>query len=150
MRVSEICTHPVVSCEPGDSAVEAARKMREANIGNLVVTEHRDAGEVPVGVLTDRDIVNHLVAKDVDPKTLRVVDIMSRELHTVDESEPARETIERMRFKGVRRLPVVNKSGALVGVIALDDLLRTFAEDLSALAGVGARARAAATRRRDR
>lgn len=148
MRVGEICTRPVISCETDESAVEAAKKMRAAHIGNLVVTEQRDGVQVPIGVLTDRDIVVQVVAKEVDAKTLRVGDIMSREVYMVAEDEPARETIERMRFKGVRRLPVVNKAGALVGIIALDDLLRTFAEDLGALANIGARARAAEARLR--
>jgi len=142
MRVGAVCTRPVISCGADESAVDAAKKMREAHIGNLVVTEQRNGAQVPIGVLTDRDIVIQVVAKEVDPKALRVGDIMSREVYTVNEDEPARETIEQMRFKRVRRMPVVNDAGALVGVIALDDLLRTFAEDLTTLASVGARARA--------
>ena len=132
MRVGEVCTRPVVSCEVSTSAVDAAQKMRAAHIGNLVVVEDRE-GAGAIGVLTDRDIVIQVVAKEVDPKALRVGDIMSRDVYTVEEDEPARETIERMRARGVRRLPVVNKAGTLVGIIALDDLLRTLAEDLAAM-----------------
>jgi len=148
MRVGEVCTRPVVSCEASTSAVDAAQKMRAAHIGNLVVVEDREGAPVPIGVLTDRDIVIQVVAKEVDPKSLRVGDIMSRDVYTVEEDEPARETIERMRAKGVRRLPVVNKAGTLVGIIALDDLLRTLAEDLAAMSGIGARARAVESRLR--
>lgn len=141
MRVGEICTRSVSWCEPGTSVIDAARMMRDAHINNVIVAEQRDGERIPVGVLTDRDIVIQIVAKEVDPKAVSVGDIMSREIFTVDEDEPVRETIERMRFKGVRRLPVINKRGAMIGVIAMEDLLRNLAEDLTAIAAVTPRAR---------
>ena len=148
MRVGDFCTRSVVCCEPGTSVVDAAKMMRDAHIGNIVVVEQRDGGRVPVGVLTDRDIVIQVIAKEVDPGTLSVRDVMSREVYTVDEDEAGTRTIERMRFKRVRRLPVVNRQGLLVGIVALDDLLQQLADDLTAIANVSPRARARETRER--
>lgn len=141
MRVGEICSRSVVWCEPGTSVVDAAKIMRDAHLNNVIVAKQRDGERIPVGVLTDRDIVIQIVAKEVDPKAITAGDIMSREIFTVDEDEPMREAIERMRFKGVRRFPVVNKRGAMIGIIAMEDLLRNLAEDLTAIAAVMPRAR---------
>ena len=141
MRVGEICTRSVSWCETGASVIDAARMMRDAHINNVIVAEQWDGERIPVGVLTDRDIVIQIVAKEVDPKAVRVGDIMGREIFTVDEDEPVSETIENMRFNGVRRLPVIDKRGAMVGVIALEDLLRNLAKDLAAIADVTSRAR---------
>ena len=88
MRVGEVCTRPVVSCEVSTSAVDAAQKMRAAHIGNLVVVEDREGAPVPIGVLTDRDIVIQVVAKEVDPKGVAGRDIMSRDVYTVEEDGP--------------------------------------------------------------
>lgn len=141
MRVSELCTRSVSWCEPQTSVVDAARIMRETHLNNVIVAEQRNGRRFPLGVLTDRDIVIQIVAKEVDSKTVVVADIMSREIFTVDEDEPVREAAERMRFKGVRRLPVVDKQGAMIGVIAMEDLLRNLAEELTAIAAVTPRAR---------
>lgn len=141
MRVGEICTRSVSWCETGASVIDAARMMRDAHINNVIVAEQRDGERIPVGVLTDRDIVIQIVAKEVDPKAVSVGDIMSREIFTGDEDEPVSKTIENMRFNGARRLPVIDKRGAMVGVIALEDLLRNLAKDLTAIADVTPRAR---------
>ncbi len=148
MRIGDICTRTVVWCEPGTSVTDAAKMMRDAHIGNIVVAEPSDGKRIPIGVLTDRDIVIQVIAKEVDPDTLGVRDIMSREVYTVDEDEDGTRTIERMRFKRVRRMPVVDRQGVLVGIVALDDLLQHLAEDLTAIANVSPRARARETRER--
>ncbi|MCG3200445.1 MAG: Hypoxic response protein 1 [Gammaproteobacteria bacterium] len=148
MRIGDICTRTVVWCEPGTSVTDAAKMMRDAHIGNIVVAEPSDGKRIPIGVLTDRDIVIQVIAKEVDPDTLGVRDIMSREVYTVDEDEDGTRTIERMRFKRVRRMPVVDRQGVLVGIVALDDLLQQLAEDLTAIANVSPRARARETRER--
>lgn len=148
MRIGDICTRTVVWCEPGTSVTDAARVMRDAHIGNVVVAELRDGERIPVGMLTDRDIVIQVIAKEVDPRMLSVRDIMSREIHTVEEGEDGSRAIERMRFKRVRRMPVVNRQGVLVGIVALDDLVQHLAEDLTTIANVSPRARAREARER--
>lgn len=148
MRVGDICTRAVVHCTKDTSALEAAKIMRDAHIGNVVVVEEREGRKFPVGVITDRDIAVQLVAKEVDPRDVAAGDLMARELLVAPEEEDIHDTIERMRFGGVRRLPVIDKAGALAGVIALDDLLEFLADQLVGIARVSARGRYTERRRR--
>ena len=118
-------------------------------MGDLVVTEKVGGEDYPVGMLTDRDIVMEVLAQEVDPARLNVGDIMSTGLITVKQSEGVWRTIELMRAKGVRRIPVVDNDGALAGIVAADDLIALLADELGALAKLFAREqkREAAVRR---
>ncbi len=80
-----------------------------------------------------------VTALDLNASTLTVGDIMHRQLITVNEHEGVLETIQIMRYKGVRRLPVVGSEGQLIGIVAVDDLLETLAEQLTGLTKVSAR-----------
>ncbi|OGS95112.1 MAG: histidine kinase [Gallionellales bacterium RIFCSPLOWO2_02_FULL_57_47] len=134
MPISEICNREVVIVQPNDTALEAARLMRQHHVGDVVVVEDRGGVRIPVGVVTDRDLVVEIMAPELDAATITVGDIMVPDLVTVKENTGMFEAIEYMRAKGVRRLPVVNDSGALVGILTLDDLLELLAEELLALA----------------
>lgn len=134
MPIGEICNREVVFARRGDSIRDAARLMREHHVGDLVVVEERDGQRIPIGILTDRDIVVELVAKGVDLAKVTVGDAMSTELVTIRESDGVYDTIQLMRIKGVRRLPVVNDRGGLAGIVSLDDLLELLADEVSALA----------------
>ena len=134
MPVSEICNREVVIVGPGDSALEAARLMRQHHVGDVVIVEDRNGVRVPLGVVTDRDLVVEITAPELDPATITVGDFMVPDLVTVKESTGVFEAIEYMRAKGVRRLPVVNGSGGLVGILTLDDLLDLLAEEMQAVA----------------
>jgi len=79
MRIGDICTRSVVHCSKDASALEAAKMVRDDHIGNIVIVDERDGRKVPVGVVTDRDIVVQLVAKEVDPEDIAVTDLMGRE-----------------------------------------------------------------------
>jgi CBS domain-containing protein len=85
-------------------------------------------------MVTDRDIAVGIVAKGLDPETLSVEEVMTPELFAVQESAGVSETIELMRSRGVRRLPVCDAAGALVGLVSADDLIDLLAEELNALA----------------
>jgi CBS domain-containing protein len=148
--IGTICNRDVVFATREMSAAESAKLMRQHHVGSLVVVEQMNGSRrVPVGIVTDRDIVVAVTAMDLDPAVITVGDIMSDELVTAREKEGLLETMEIMRYKGVRRLPIVGESGELVGIVAIDDLLEVLAEQLSELAKVIAReqAREAATRR---
>ncbi|MDH4234026.1 MAG: CBS domain-containing protein [Gallionella sp.] len=134
MPISEICNREVVIVQPGDSTMEAARLMRQNHVGDVVVVEDRGGVRIPVGVVTDRDLVVEIIAPELDPAVITVGDIMAPELVTVKENTGIFEAIQYMRSKGVRRLPVVNNSGGLVGILTLDDLLELLSEELLALA----------------
>ena len=134
MAVGEICNREVVITEKRMSVVDAAQLMRAHHVGDLVVVEEKDGRNHPVGIVTDRDIVVEVVAAGVDPDALRVGDIMGPEVATVRESDGLFEALRYMRDKGVRRMPVVDREGALVGILTLDDMLSLLAEEMTELA----------------
>ena len=94
---------------------------------------------VPQGIVTDRDIVVVVLAEGLDPKSIKVIDIMKVELMTAVETEDVFETVERMRFKGVRRIPIVDKMGGLVGIVSVDDIWKFLSKEISELADVTTR-----------
>jgi CBS domain-containing protein len=97
------------------------------------VVEDRNGVRVPVGIVTDRDLVVEIMATGLDQMVITAGDIMLPELVTVKKNAGVFESIQYMRAKGVRRLPVVDDSGGLVGILTLDDLLELLAEELLAL-----------------
>ena len=141
MPVGEICNRDVVVAERTLSAREAAQLMRSRHVGDLVVVEEADGRTHPVGIVTDRDIVVEVVAAGVNPDALTVADLIGPELITVSESEGVYEAFFYMRSKGVRRMPVVDREGGLVGIVTLDDLLSLLAEEMSELAKLVSRER---------
>lgn len=134
MPVGEICNREVVIAEKSLSVTEAAQLMRTHHVGDLVVIEKNGGRTQPVGIVTDRDIVVEVVAAGVNPESLKVGDIMGPEVATVRESEGLFEALRYMRDTGVRRMPVVDPDGGLVGILTLDDLLSLLAEEMMELA----------------
>lgn len=123
MRISDICSHDVVTISKAGAVREAAELMRANHVGDVVVVEERDGARIPIGILTDRDIVVELVAKGVDLDAVSVGDAMSFELLTATLNDDILETVQRMSSHGVRRAPVVNEDGELAGLISVDDLV---------------------------
>lgn len=134
MSAGELCNRRVAIAEKTLSVADAARLMRRLHVGDLVVIEEGDGRRQPVGIVTDRDIVVEVVADGVNPEALTIGDIMGPELATVRENEGLFETLRYMRDKGVRRMPVVDQAGGLVGILTLDDLLGLLAEEMTGLA----------------
>ncbi len=130
MPVGEICTRTVVIVKRKDSIFDAARLMRSYHVGDVVVVEDNDGQSVPVGILTDRDIVMELVAKNVPLDSVFVEDVMTADLMVVREDCGVWASIQSMRSKGVRRIVVVNDQGGLVGILSIDDLLELLSEEL--------------------
>lgn len=136
MNIGDICNR-VVACVGADESVQqAAELMRELHVGTLVVTGPDSGRPTPVGILTDRDLVIEVMAKGVDPTTLTVGDIMSDQLLMAEDGDDVGDTLEAMEEEGVRRVPVVDSDGALIGVLALDDVLRVYARDIEKMAGI--------------
>lgn len=131
MNAGEICNREVVVAEPDMSLVQAAQLMRQYHVGSLVVCTRQGDARVPVGIVTDRDLTVAVLAKEVDPGTLKVADVMPRELFTVREEDSMTDVLHVLRARGVRRVPVVDANGVLVGILTLDDLLDIAAEQLN-------------------
>ena len=134
MQAGEVCSREVYIVRPDEPLADAAREMRKRHVGALVVVETRGKLTIPVGIVTDRDIVCGQLARSADLFCLTVGDVMTRNPTLIAETESLSQAIERLSAKGVRRAPVVNDAGDLVGIVSFDDLLPAVAEDLSALA----------------
>jgi CBS domain-containing protein len=142
MNVGQICQRHTVTVQANDELRTAAKLMREHHIGFLVVVQPSlNGGVEPVGVITDRDIVVSTLALDVDPRSVTVGDVMTCKPAVALAEESVPDAIQRMRSRGVRRLPVVGDYGKLVGVVSLDDIIRQHADEVGAAAGVIAKGR---------
>jgi len=139
MSIGEICNRNVVVIEKDTAVQEAARLMRRFHVGALMVCRGAEGKRIPVGVVTDRDVVVEVVGEEVDVAKLTVGDIMSTELLTGHVSDGLWETLQRMRHSGVRRLPVVDEQGYLQGILTMDDVIELLADELAQLAKLVAR-----------
>jgi CBS domain-containing protein len=134
MTVGEVCKHNVAVAARDETLVDAANHMRAFHVGDLVVVEERQGRRVPIGIITDRDIVVGAVAPDAGHlDTLRVGDIMSRDPVVAREHEPVESALKKMEEHGIRRLPVIDGDGALIGILTLDDALEFLTEQQIAL-----------------
>lgn len=139
MPVGEICNREVVFAARTTTIVEAAQLMRRYHVGDLVVVDEVEGRRVPVGMVTDRDLVVEVIAREQPFASCTVSAVMSATVVCVPETAGVIEAIQLMRSHGVRRVPVVDAGGALVGILAADDLLDLLAEELSALARIAPR-----------
>ncbi len=138
--VASVCNRDVAFTTRETTVAAAAKLMRNGHVGSLVIVEKMNGGKrLPVGMVTDRDVVVEVVATGLAPGAITVGDIMAREIVVGRESDSVLETLEIMRFKGVRRLPTVDGDGQLVGIVTVDDLLEILAEELNELAKIVAR-----------
>lgn len=137
MDIGRLCQRRLITIGPGEDVTVAARLMREHHVGYLVVVEPgpTEGTLIPVGVLTDRDIVVAVVARETDARMVRVDDVMSANPILSLESDSVAEALQKMRRIGVRRLPVVDDHGSLIGVLSLDDVIDVLASQLQGVAG---------------
>lgn len=142
MPISEICNREVVITYKDSSIVEVAKLMRHHHVGDVVVVDSVGDQSVPVGIITDRDIVVEIIAGDVPLGSVTASDVMSYDLITAREQDGIWDTLQRMRSHGIRRMPVVNEEGGLEGILTVDDLLELFSDELMSLAKVTIREQA--------
>ena len=130
MNAGSVCKRGVVTVAPTDDLVAAAHLMREKHVGYLIVSESTVHNRRVMVVLTDRDIVVAVLAQEVDARALKVGDVMTRDPLLIDEGQSIEAVLRHMREAGVRRDPVVDRSGALTGVLSIDDVLERIADQL--------------------
>src|SRR5918994_3777356 len=123
MKIGEYCKRAVVAIASRADPAEAAKLMREEHVGFLIVYRDGDSLQKPIGVVTDRDLVLGVMARDVDPHAVTVDDVMTRQPLVANETDELSDMLQGMRLAGIRRVPVVDDRGALVGVMAIDDAL---------------------------
>jgi CBS domain-containing protein len=140
VKAGDICQRQVVTTTRDSSLTDAARLMRKHHVGCLLVVEQEGSVTRPIGVVTDRDLVIEVIANEVPVDTVTVGDIMTFAVLKVAESDSIIEVAQRMRYRGVRRVPVLRETtGELLGIIAMDDILRLLSEELSLLSAITAR-----------
>ena len=148
MKAGEFCNRDVVFIEKSESVAAAAALMRQHHVGSIVVVDETKGARRPVGMLTDRDVVIEFVTQGVAPEDVEAGDAVGPKLVTVSENTALYETIEIMLQNGVRRVPVVDKDGALVGLFASDDALELLTEQLQQLAWLVSKQRRQESKRR--
>jgi CBS domain-containing protein len=118
MQIKDVMTSEVDIVSPSTSILEAARKMRDDDVGVLPVGE----GDQLVGMITDRDIVVRGMAEGRDPGSAAVKDVMTDQVLYCFDDQSADEVAANMGENQIRRLPVVNRDKRLVGIVSLGDL----------------------------
>ncbi|MDJ0867109.1 MAG: CBS domain-containing protein [Myxococcota bacterium] len=130
MSIGSYCRRDVRTVAVDETLRAAARRMDQEGVGCLVAVE----GDLPRGVLTDRDVALSVIRGDLDPDEALVGEVIEPDPVTVHASSPLRIAARVMRRRGIRRLPVVDDHERLVGVIASDDLLALVSDELATLA----------------
>jgi CBS domain-containing protein len=133
MTIGAICNREVITVQRDATVLHAAMLMRQYHVGDVVVIQNRKNKSIPIGIVTDRDIVVELVATELDCEVITVGDIIISKLIVIKESAGMFEAMQLMADKGIRRLPVVDDDGGLVGIITLDDLLLLLSKELATL-----------------
>jgi CBS domain-containing protein len=133
MNVGQVCNREVIVVDRDTSVLKACQLMRQFHVGALLVADERGGQRYPVGIITDRDIVVELLAEEIQLDRVSIGDVMSFELLTAEETDDLLVTIKRMRYKGVRRAPIVSNEGVLIGLLAVDDVIELLAEQLTDL-----------------
>jgi CBS domain-containing protein len=139
--IGSFCTRHVTTVPPDATVVDASKAMRQHHVGAVVIVDEKGGRKRPLGVLTDRDVAVEVVALGVAPDTLKVSEVVQRPLTCVGEDAGYAEAVRLMSVNGVRRMPVVDRGGDLVGIITLDDVLRQLVAPLVALSDLVARER---------
>jgi predicted transcriptional regulator len=137
MKIRDICRHEIVTIDEGASLQEAANLMRARHVGALVVTTSAGGEGAPTrvaGVVTDRDLVIEVLARNLKGADVRVRGLASDKLVAVPGEAGVAEAVAEMGRAGVRRLLVTAEEGQVVGLVSTDDLLEALAGELSALA----------------
>jgi CBS domain-containing protein len=133
MPIGNVCVREVLVATPETTITEAARLMRQHHVGDLVIVADDKGDRFPIGIVTDRDIVLSVIATRLDPSIFTIGDLVTDKLVTVREDLGVFECIQKMRTKGVRRVPVLDAQDKLVGIVSVDDLVQLLGQELAEL-----------------
>jgi len=130
MSVGSITSRSVQTIRPEDSVREAATRMRQGSLGTLVVVDDQ---KHPIGIVTDRDLVIRALSLERDPAATKIEAVMTRDPTVILKTASIGDALTLMRHGGFRRLPVVEGSGELVGLVSFDDVMELLAREISAV-----------------
>lgn len=134
LRAHEVMHKDVLLVDGELSALEVARRMVEARKGYAIVNEDGKA----LGIVTEWDFLEKVLAKELDPRSVKIKEIASKPLISCEKDTPTEEVVEMMVEKGVRRLIVLDK-GSVVGVITSKDILKIFKQYVDRISSIVAR-----------
>lgn len=107
--------------------------MAEHHVGDVIVVVEQARGlPKPIGILTDRDLVIQVLARERDPRTTKVAEVMRRELVIAIEDDDVERVVAKMRENTIRRIPIVDGQGGLQGVLTIDDVLGWMRDQIQA------------------
>jgi CBS domain-containing protein len=121
MKCSEVMTDNPVCCLPGDSVSQAARVMRREHVGPVPVVSDERTREL-IGIVTDRDLAIKVVAESRDPNSTTVGDVMTNTIVACREDDDLSSAIAAMEEHQIRRIPVIDQDGRIVGIISQADV----------------------------
>lgn len=129
MKVGTLCVRQTVMVNRSASLEEAAKLMRDYHVGTLIVVETLGERNRPLGIITDRDIAIHGVAGGISMQS-PVGKLMAIGLVSAGEEELLYDVLERMKTKGIRRIPVVDEEGYLAGILSMDDIIEFLTDEM--------------------
>jgi CBS domain-containing protein len=133
MNIGQICTRKPLTVEASDPLAVAARVMCDRHIGSVIVVMRPADRPVPVGMITDRDIVRAQLEHHADLNVLSAEQVMTRDPLILEDQTPLDLAIGKLRARGVRRAPVVDLHGGLIGIVSTDDIVKAIANELGSL-----------------
>ncbi|MEN6512693.1 CBS domain-containing protein [Methanoculleus sp.] len=131
MGIVKCCREQVVAVSLDTPAVDVARIMGEKNVGSVVVISSDNR---PAGILTDRDLAVRVMAQEKNPGEVRAKEVMTRDVVTFQDSMGIYEAIRKMTDEGIRRMPVVDDAGKLIGIVTMDEIIRMLGEEMAIIA----------------
>lgn len=133
MNIGNLARRDVVTAAPSDTLSQVVKLMKQKHVGCVVIIKRPSDRVTPVGIVTDRDVVRALADKVADTFTLSAADVMTPEPTVLRSSDNVATAIARLRERGVRRAPVLDEHGALMGIVSVDDLLLEVGKELAGL-----------------
>jgi|AntDeeMetageno51_2_1112566.scaffolds.fasta_scaffold00242_9 CBS domain-containing protein len=132
MPVDDLARSDVVTATEETPVSELGQAMADETVGSVVIVDD----ETPVGIVTDRDLALRCVAEESDTSDKTAENVMTEDLETIERNAGFYEAVDRMSDNGIRRLPVTDESGELVGILTSDDLTTILADEQQGLSSV--------------
>ena len=127
MQVKEVMSKNVICCTKEETVLEIAKRLMKYDIGMLVVIEDT-LSKTPVGVVTDRDILNRVVIKDLDTQKTKISEILTKNIISIGVNESLATAVDKMKKNKVKKLVVLDESGELAGILSNSDIIKQFLE----------------------
>ena len=133
MSLSELCNKNVVTISAEDTMLYACKLLRNEHVGCLIVTDLYEGNSQPIGIITDRDVVVKVIAPEVNISKVLVKDVMDSKFISANINDDIHVALNLMRKHGIRRIPLINDSGCLEGIVTIDDLFSYLSDELNKL-----------------